>query len=1146
MSSQGNGVIMVADDGPSQRPPKSLAKACLACRTKKIRCDAVKPECGNCASQKRECIYRKETPRKRPTFSQIAKLQRDLAALKVFLLTLKRSSPEEREKLLDAAVDEDGAVNLLDSTEPGPPEEASSRKNTSQPIDRSATTPIVSSDDELNIANFISVDDAGTTNSFGPSSALHNPARNDRGTPSSRQSTTTTEHVKNELIANAALQRHLEHRLTRHATIAGEPTELALHLLNLHWARQHHTFLLTYRPVVMRDLECSGPYCSAFMLNAIFACCSKFSPRPDVRDDPDDASSVGRRFFKRCDELLSSEYLLIRPHISTIVGLVLLGSTYNARGETSKGWLYTGYALRMVYDLGLHLDPKQTTEDPEELEIRRRVFWGVFVCDKLQSLYMGRPVAINLRDSQVSREFLDLYEEMEPFYPSVLATGSSSRLDENMGDAIPRYSVSTFQQLCLLSKIMTTIINRFYVVGATFSNAQIDLQKIEQALHQWRHKLPSELDFQPWLSTSTAVQTPNIMVLQNVYYSLIILVHRPFISDDHLRSTATAGRSWEQCTVAARSITSIASVYKSTYGLNGAPYVLAYTVYVACTIHVRNAASQSQTRDHLTMLKSSLECLDELCTANPGVAKPANSIRRLIEANHLNLVTEEPHSCRQNDMSFDLDIIHSTFSVNELSNTGSDMFRMADFEYAKRRASAGFCKDSSGVLNYPEARSINNDQIPKPKVIYADSCGSKYGKWSLFNQVESWQMEVAVETVKTGTTLIENTVPTTRYGDLKTADLVEIEGFRSTAAVIHEYLHGKASRPLLIAVFGQPGTGKSFGVKEVIKTVLSSFGKGLKKDWKPIEANLSQFKDQSDLSGIFDDVRDMTISGDIPAVLFDEFDSALDKQALGWLKYLLAPMQDGKYLQSGSVRSLGRAIFVFIGGTSSTFEDFTGESINSKKDDESQSQTNDAQSLQKQKWAIKDKGAKKPDFVSRLSAHINVAGPNKSGNNKDDKMWVMRRAMLLRNMLERRLGTKDKADKSISVDETLLTALLKHEKIPHGSRSMELLLQMSRLSEGQKFDLSALPSDNQLGMHVDLEEFQKDLATACFEQDIRPIDTVLYNRHMWCTWEAKENVAKSKAQPMPSGETSSPQRKEQLDISVEESGVGQSVINLMA
>ncbi|KAF5604188.1 Nit-4-like protein [Fusarium pseudocircinatum] len=614
----------------------------------------------------------------------------------MFVLTLKRSNPEEREKLLNEAVDEDGAVNLLDSTT-DPAEEVSSRKVASRATDRGATTPIVSSDDELNIANFISVDDAGTTNSFGPSSALHNPARNDKGAPSSRQS--TTEHVKNQLIANAALQRHLEHRLTRHATIAGEPTELALHLLNLHWARQHHTFLLTYRPAVMRDLECSGPYCSTFMLNAIFACCSKFSPRPDVRDDPNDASSVGRRFFKRCDELLSRDSLLTRPHISTIVGLVLLGSTYNARGETSKGWLYTGYALRMVYDLGLHLDPKQTTEDPEEIEIRRRVLWGAFVCDKLQSLYMGRPVAINLRDSQVSREFLDLYEEMEPFYPSALAAGSSSRLDENMGDAIPRHSVSTFQQLCLLSKIMTTIINRFYVVGATFSNAQIDLQKIEQALQQWRDKLPSKLDFQPWLSTSIGVKTPNIMVLHNVYYSLIILVHRPFISDDHLRSTATSRRSWEQCTVAARCITSIASVYKLTYGLNGAPYVLAYTVYVACTIHVRNAASQSQTRDHLTMLKSSLECLDELCTANPGVAKPAKSIRRLIEANRLNLLTgmsqvlrygcfydinffaKETTPHEQTDLSFNLDTIQSTISVADWSNTGSDMFHMGDFEY---------------------------------------------------------------------------------------------------------------------------------------------------------------------------------------------------------------------------------------------------------------------------------------------------------------------------------------------------------------------------------------------------------------------------------------------------------------------------------
>ncbi|CEI63458.1 hypothetical protein FVEN_g24 [Fusarium venenatum] len=607
------------------------------------------------------------------TVKDIFKLQRDASALKAFIVTLKQSNPQEREKLLSSAVDNDGNVSLPVSVDETLPTQ------TQVSLTGLSSRPAIVSDDELDIASFVSVDDSGETNSFGPSSALYNPARNDPDN-NTQCNWTWIENVKNSLIANAALQRHLEHGLVKHSTIAGVPTELAMHLLNLHWDRQHHTFLLTYRPAIMRDLQCSGQFCSTFMLNAIFACCSKFSPRLEVREDPGDPSSAGLQFFNRCDKLLAKDSLLMRPHITTIVGLLLLGSTYNARGETSKGWLYTGYALRMVYDLGLHLDPKQTTDNSEEIEIKRRVFWGAFVCDKLQSLYLGRPVAINLCDYQVSREFLDLYEETEPFHIPKLAAESTSSLPRNMDDMVPRYSVSTFQQLCLLSKIMTTIINRFYVVGATFSNAQDSLLKIEQALQKWREDLAPELDFQPWISASTQAQTPNIMVLHNLYYSLIILVHRPFISDGHLRSTGTPSRSWEQCTDAARCITTIASVYKLTYGLNGAPYVLAYTVYVACTIHVRNAASQSHKGDHLDLLRRSLECLDQLCIANPGVAKPANSIRRLIEANRLNLTVGETNSSMSPDISFDLDAIHNSFTMTEWPYPNYEM-NTGDMDY---------------------------------------------------------------------------------------------------------------------------------------------------------------------------------------------------------------------------------------------------------------------------------------------------------------------------------------------------------------------------------------------------------------------------------------------------------------------------------
>ncbi|KAI9155735.1 Nitrogen assimilation transcription factor nirA [Paramyrothecium foliicola] len=589
---------------------------------------------------------------------------------------LKQSTSEERDRLLISAVDDQGNVNIAEvdgqeeATQASPHNHDDQDREHDKDVPRrlqpaaAPDAPLDSSEDEMDIAHFVSVDDAGKPSSFGPSSALHDPSKSDKGfSPSQRLA--TVENARNCLIANAALQRQLEHSVMRTPLIDGISTELAMHLLNIHWARQHHTFLLTYRPAVMRDVQKPGEpknHCSVFMLNAIFACASKFSPRLELRDDADDALSAGRRFFRRCDDLLANDNLLTRPHITTIVGLLLLGSTFNARGETSKGWLYTGYALRMVYDLGLHLDPTHTTDNAEEIEIKRRVFWGAFVCDKLQSLYLGRPVAINLRDSQVSRNLLDTYEENEAFIPQhVLA--SSPGMPEGTGDVIPLHSVSTFQQLCMLAKIMTSIINRFYVVGATFLNAQNSLQHVDHALQQWRQNLVPELDFQPWLSSHS--QPPNVMVLHNLYHSLIILVHRPFISDGHLRSAVAPARSWEKCTVAARSITSIALTYKSAYTLSGAPYVLGYTIYVACTIHVRNAASQDQhAGEHLSLLKASLSCLDDLCVANPGVTRPADIIRRLISANSLDIEAGSSQLVHQPTLNFDLNAILSMFPGN--------------------------------------------------------------------------------------------------------------------------------------------------------------------------------------------------------------------------------------------------------------------------------------------------------------------------------------------------------------------------------------------------------------------------------------------------------------------------------------------------
>lgn len=118
---------------------------------------------------------------------------------------------------------------------------------------------------------------------------------------------------------------------------------------------------------------------------------------------------------------------------------------------------------------------------------------------------------------------------------------------------------------------------------------------------------------------------------------------------------------------------------------------------------------------------------------------------------------------------------------------------------------------------------MDDYKLSQPRIIFVDNTEfhRHYDwKWSLFTLIKDLQEIVAPETVKEGAKFLEHMVPTARYGGLQTADRVEIEGPRSTASVTHQYLRGTAKNPLSMAVFGQPGSGKSFSVKNAIKSIL--------------------------------------------------------------------------------------------------------------------------------------------------------------------------------------------------------------------------------------------------------------------------------------------------------------------------------------
>lgn len=279
--------------------------------------------------------------------------------------------------------------------------------------------------------------------------------------------------------------------------------------------------------------------------------------------------------------------------------------------------------------------------------------------------------------------------------------------------------------------------------------------------------------------------------------------------------------------------------------------------------------------------------------------------------------------------------------------------------------------------------------------------------------------------------------PAARFGALETLDRTEIESFRGIRNLIYEYLAlPNPERPLSIAVFGPPGSGKSFGVAQVAK----SLG-----DVEKIEFNVSQFKDVDQLTAAFHTVRDAVVRGRVPLVFFDEFDASLNGQALAWLKHFLAPMQDGKFMDGESTHVIGCSIFVFAGGTKFTFAEFSDLKQSTFKE------------------------VKGTDFVSRLRGFVDIRGTDRREVN--DSMFMIRRAVLLRSVLERKAkGLFDNLG-LLRMDEGVRRGFLHCTAFRHGARSMEAIIDMSLLSGREVFERACLPSAQQLELHVDATEF---------------------------------------------------------------------------
>jgi hypothetical protein len=337
----------------------------------------------------------------------------------------------------------------------------------------------------------------------------------------------------------------------------------------------------------------------------------------------------------------------------------------------------------------------------------------------------------------------------------------------------------------------------------------------------------------------------------------------------------------------------------------------------------------------------------------------------------------------------------------------------------------------------------------------------------------------ATEVVLYGPTVALRQAPKVRYGHYVTVDREEIERINAIHKLITDYKEKtQDTKPLSIAVFGPPGSGKSFSIKQLLSTIFEK--------QEPLEFNLSQFHTREDLVDAFDWIRDSSIKGQVPLVFWDEFDT----DELTWLKSFLSPMQDGLFRIGSDPHPIGRAIFVFAGSTSRNFDHFI-KPISEGLDE----------SLQGQEFSNK----KGPDFVSRLKGFVNIKGPNptpdgeaNSDEKNNDASHIIRRAILLRESLRNYYPSLIDADNIAHISTSVVYAFLHVNKFIHGARSLDSLVSMSSPKENY-FNVSALPSTDLLKLHAS-QDFTVHLQEGQEE--------VLIIKHLakaYCEYEDKKN-----------------------------------------
>ncbi|KAI0376012.1 fungal-specific transcription factor domain-containing protein [Hypomontagnella monticulosa] len=480
-----------------------IAQACDRCRSKKIRCDGIRPCCSQCANVGFECRTSDKLSRRAFPRGYTESLEERVRQLESEVRELKDLLDEKDEKIDMLSRIHDHRQSSIGSA--GSPRVVEQKRDANTPakedVFRVQASPLL-----LGVENSDSY-------FMGPSSGrsfieTFKRKFQENGKPCSDFNPEAFLHIQGcyPLVAKPPAQ-----------SMKVPPRLFSDRCVNIYFQEWAPLFPVLHKPTFLRlyeefvaDSEKVKNNHKVAQLYLVFSIAALSSDHPDSEQ----IAACEAQWQRALDAVIMDNTM------NTLQCLVLALMYCTIRADYKRLQHYKGVAVGLSHRLGLHQSQKRFSFGALTIETRKKVFWTLYTLDCFSAAMLGLPKL--LKEDDIHAEYPsdtdDEYVTEKGFQPTL--PGEYTRLSSALA-------------LFRVSRILANVLETIYPAATSYELSLREIGSLDEALSDWSENLPTHLRLNfVQDKPSTDITGSRSPILALAYYYIRALIHRPAVGSN--------------------------------------------------------------------------------------------------------------------------------------------------------------------------------------------------------------------------------------------------------------------------------------------------------------------------------------------------------------------------------------------------------------------------------------------------------------------------------------------------------------------------------------------------------------------------------------------------------------------------------------